>query len=407
MHYEFPTINHIDDVLPHIAGSKEFIVAEREGYKVVNYIVTTPDTFPASYRLSGKLTRDYKDYKEFDHSAIVRRECRGMIFDQDGYILSRRLHKFFNVGEKSEVFPDKLDLSRPHRILEKLDGSMITPLVLNGGDVVRWATKMGVTEVAMKAEEFVAAHPQYVQLALLMFQNDTTPIFEFCSRKQRIVIDYPEDRLVLLAIRNNVTGTYWSYVALQQIAEDYNIEVVKAMDTHENIESLVDFIRANEDSEGVIIRFDDGHMVKVKSDWYVQIHKAKDRLTQEKDVIVMVLDNMLDDLKPHLLEEDLKKLSTFETDFWMSISVAHAYMVAELDRLYETYPTPKDMGLAIKEGKENLDPFVKSTVFKFFDNPTEAFVYEKLLEYIRKHTSSSTKVDEVRYLFGNARWSLY
>jgi hypothetical protein len=31
MHYEFPMIRHISDVLPHIEGREEFIVAEREG----------------------------------------------------------------------------------------------------------------------------------------------------------------------------------------------------------------------------------------------------------------------------------------------------------------------------------------------------------------------------------------
>lgn len=32
MNYYFPEIRTIDDVLPHIEGRDEFIVAEREGY---------------------------------------------------------------------------------------------------------------------------------------------------------------------------------------------------------------------------------------------------------------------------------------------------------------------------------------------------------------------------------------
>ena len=32
MHYTFPEIRTINDVLPHIEGREEFIVAEREGY---------------------------------------------------------------------------------------------------------------------------------------------------------------------------------------------------------------------------------------------------------------------------------------------------------------------------------------------------------------------------------------
>ena len=46
MRYQFPHINHINDVLPAIKDSPEFIVAEREHYNVVNYVVAHPETFP-------------------------------------------------------------------------------------------------------------------------------------------------------------------------------------------------------------------------------------------------------------------------------------------------------------------------------------------------------------------------
>ena len=42
MIYSFPRIEHIDDVLPAIQDSPEFIVVEKDGYKIVNYVV-----FPA------------------------------------------------------------------------------------------------------------------------------------------------------------------------------------------------------------------------------------------------------------------------------------------------------------------------------------------------------------------------
>ena len=46
MNYDFPKIMHINDVLPAIKDSPEFIVVEKEGYQVVNYVVMTPETFP-------------------------------------------------------------------------------------------------------------------------------------------------------------------------------------------------------------------------------------------------------------------------------------------------------------------------------------------------------------------------
>lgn len=52
MNYTFPEIRHISDVLPHVEGRSEFVVAEREGYTVINYVVAMADTFdmyPAGY----------------------------------------------------------------------------------------------------------------------------------------------------------------------------------------------------------------------------------------------------------------------------------------------------------------------------------------------------------------------
>ena len=46
MHYEFPIIRHINDVLPHVQENKSFIVAERDDYTVINYVMMGNDTFP-------------------------------------------------------------------------------------------------------------------------------------------------------------------------------------------------------------------------------------------------------------------------------------------------------------------------------------------------------------------------
>lgn len=193
MDYQFPRIQHLNDVLPAIEGLDEFIVATREWGTVVNYMVSMADTFP-----------DVNN--EMD---AIRRECRGLLFYPDGRIMSRRLHKFFNVNERDETAAHKIDLGKPHVILEKLDGSMITPVYTEAG--IRWGTKMGITQVSLQAEVFVAENPQYQELALWCQENGLTPIFEWVSRKQRIVIDYPEDDLILIAVRDNVTGEYLPY----------------------------------------------------------------------------------------------------------------------------------------------------------------------------------------------------
>jgi len=159
----------------------------------------------------------------------IRRECRGLIFDTaTGKLLSRPYHKFFNVGEREETAINKINLYEPHVVLEKLDGSMIRPIPTKEG--FRLATKAGITDVAMNAEVFIADKTNYRQFILEMIDDRKTAIFEWCSRKNRVVVDYPEDQLILTGIRDKENGNYVPYYKMASIASYANIPVVKAAD---------------------------------------------------------------------------------------------------------------------------------------------------------------------------------
>ena len=195
MNYQFPKIRCLDDVLPAIAGYDEFVVSDKDDFIVVNYVVTTDKTFV----MTGP----------DDLDGAIRRECRGLKFSPDGRIMARPFHKFFNVNEREETQVHNLKWSNHngHVITTKLDGSMIHPVTMKTGDI-RWATKMGITTVAMQAEEFIAQHVRFQVFAEICRIYKWTPIFEWTSPQQQIVIRYPEDSLTLLAVRENVTGKY-------------------------------------------------------------------------------------------------------------------------------------------------------------------------------------------------------
>jgi len=200
MFYKFPVIEHLDQVREAIDGRDEFIVAEREWGFVANYLVNLIDSFPEPTTKDDKLNNHY----------CIRRECRGIMFDVNERIMSRPLHKFFNVGEKAETDINKLDVSKNHLVLNKVDGSFIRPFRSSDG-ILRWGTKMGETDVANNALEFVNKKSKYIDMGNWLCDHGFTGIFEWTSRKNRIVLDYPEDNLILLAIRHNITGEYIKY----------------------------------------------------------------------------------------------------------------------------------------------------------------------------------------------------
>jgi putative RNA ligase len=82
----------------------------------------------------------------------------------------------------------------------------------------------------MQAECFVGQNHNYIDFADHMLTKGFTPIFEWCSPQQQIVVKYPHDRLVLTAIRGTVNGIYIPYTHLKAMGESNGIDVVKTID---------------------------------------------------------------------------------------------------------------------------------------------------------------------------------
>ena len=375
INYKFPLITHLDDVKK-VLDKEEFILVDKGDYQVITYVYQDSTTF----------------------TDPLHAECRGIIFDKDGHIMSRRFHKFFNLGEKDL----EVDWNQPHVILEKLDGSMISPIEIDG--CIRWTTKMGITDVAMQAEEFVAKNPVYSQFAETLISMGKTPIFEWCSRKQRIVVDYPEDKLVLLAVRNNVNGRYYTH---SQVKEFFLFDCFENIPLVETVEmeglkedELVKAIRANETFEGIIIQFDNGHMIKVKGDWYLQLHRAKAATDSEEKLLTIILDDKLDDLLPTLPDDLKDKVIEYQDNVMNGIIKT----CVKINTYYqEAGGFVKD--ITRKKFASNVmtfDPVYRPILFKMFDKTSDS-LFILTTNAIRRKIK---KLDEVRDLMDGVEYDI-
>ncbi len=389
MNYDFPEINHINDVIPHIEDWQEFKVMEKDWYTVINYMVAFDETF--------SLVRERSH-----HNMKIRRECRGLIFDTaTGKLISRPYHKFFNVGEREETAINKVNLYEPHVVLEKLDGSMIRPIPTKEG--FRLATKAGVTDVAMNAEVFIADKTNYREFILELIDDRKTPIFEWCSRKNRIVVDYPEDCLILTAIRDNENGTYVPYYKMVSAAGYADIPVVKALAglAVQNIDLFVKQVREWDDGEGIVLRFDSGHMVKVKADEYVLRHKSKDQISQEKNVLQTILSDSVDDVVPLLTPDDATRLKAFQNAFWASVDD----LASEMADLYNAgntmYPEKKDF--ATQYVQRMILPIHAPIMYAMKGGKGSRAT---IIDMISKSLTTQTKIEQNRWLWGGLKWNV-
>ena len=355
MKYKFPEIKTIDDVLSAIIGRDEFIVAEKDGYTSITYHVNTPETF-------GDIS---------DPLSLIRRECRGILFDSTTkQIIRRPYHKFFNLGEREETFPKNIDFSRYHTLYTKLDGSMIAPFMTKGH--LRWGTKAGITEVSMQAEEFVAKHPKYSDFAKAAIEIGFTPIFEWVSLKQKIVLSYHQDDLILTAMRDMVSGVYAAETILELLNKSWKLPICPVYSTTDfNIDNLVAEITASEGIEGIVLRFLDGHMIKVKSDWYCRIHKAKERISNENDIVDLWLNNALDDVLAFLDEKDKERINIFIESLAKKLRIIASEFYEQFsDDRRVTEGNRKKFAI---EHAQTYVPVLKGIAFEYYDKEQVTF----------------------------------
>jgi hypothetical protein len=213
------------------------------------------------------------------------------------------------------------------------------------------------------------------------------------------VIDYPSDKLVLTAMRNNVTGEYVTYDELVKIGYDYDVPVVEAFRKQANdLNSFIKYVRGIKNMEGYVIRFASGHMTKLKGDEYCFIHNTKEIMAKEKDVLQLVVEGKVDDVLPTLDEADRDSLIKFEELFHKNIQKTANDIKAEVEGLRAQYPTKKDFFM---HHVKNLPKEEQVFHLRAYDNQD---VVESLMHKIKLHMHSGPRVAEVRKYWGDVNW---
>lgn len=367
---EFPVLNHINDLLPYIADNKQFRVQEQDnGTTVVCYMLQDEDTFRGEHEYYYK-------------------ECRGITFDTaSGKVVSRTLHKFQNVGENDKTQADQIPWGKITRIMDKRDGSMITPVLLADGSIACKTKKTFTSKEAMAANEFLFnSDPACLEWIHMTLEHDYTPTFEWTSPKFPIVLLYDKDELTLLQVRDNVTGRYLDSFEMATLGYTCPFPVVQNLvDTFMHPRDLLDLALVKEGVEGWIVQTDAGEMWKIKTKWYCDLHHSV-TFTRWRDVARSVLDDQSDDLKAAfaMTGRNIQPIIDVELKIIGQLaSLAAAALTAAIDS--------KDKGLTPRE-----------TADRFRDSPLQKHI-------MRAYNGKPTPMEEWRqyYLIKHIRdWPL-
>lgn len=218
---------------------------------------------------------NYKNDDELWKSSILR-ECRGLILSKcTGHVLARRFHKFFNINEKNEtLFDDIFEklLDSNTTVYEKLDGTLISPILLDDDtNTLLWATR---NNISVEVTNFVnLSDKNYVEYVTFYLKNNITPLFEWCHDTNAVgVMCYPKKDLVLLCLRNNITGEY-IYNFEDKIIPTFSITKQYLLNEY-NILKIIEETKSSVGREGIVINVKSGEKYKLKSHWYVHMCQA-------------------------------------------------------------------------------------------------------------------------------------
>lgn len=308
---------------------------------------------------------NYASYTDWLQEGAL--ECRGILFevDQDGNavrIMSRPMEKFFNLNETP--FTMNLDLSKVAYGMDKADGSLVSTFV--DQDVLFMKSKTSVSsEQALAANGILndIDHTALQARALELAKAGYTLNFEYVAPDNRIVLPYEKKALILLNIRHNDTGEYVSYndIFADAALRPYLVKIYDNLDS----EVAVENIRATEGIEGYVFVMEDGLKFKLKTDWYVALHRTKDSITKNEALFEAVVTGASDDLRSLFAEDTwaLSKIQAFE-------SVYLDYLRTSIERLNTLYNElkGKDRKTYAVNGQQALSktPFLFSVLMKAY-----------------------------------------
>lgn len=355
-------------------------------YDVLKNITNDSEIFYSRVEELGNYTVEHFTYRlaSFsDFNSEEKLEMRGVCFlthinkvEINPVLLCRPFKKFFNLREGEVNYSNDVAES----ITNKEDGSMVVFCKFPNNDI-RAKTKTSFSsEQAPEAQKLLDNNLNLKNMVSHLLNLGYTPIFEYVSPTNQIVLKYDEPQLKLLSIRNMDTGDYLSYNEMLKFVSQFELNVNEILvenriDLGVNfvkegsllIDQVEQFINAQTNTEGIVVNLKSGRKFKIKSIWYVDRHHIKDQLGNDKYLIKATVNEELDDIIGLFGQElfDMEHVREIQTQ----TGNEYNYILKTCEMFYETNKelNRKDYAILATKGFE-LKPFFGYVMGLYLNN---------------------------------------
>ena len=349
-----------------------------------------------NYRLA-----QYKDFANPipDKPELKGYEMRGLtfVFNEDGSLFNRYvlLEKFFNLNQVPDSLYSVVKNYKIKFVNNKEDGSIASFIKLPNGKVIG-KSKMGFdNDQADGINRVYKTNKEIKSLVDWSLDNNIVPVFEYVAPNNRIVLRYPSEELILLRLRDNVTGKHIDI--RDHLDKVGSIRVSPFEDEIKDLDQLIELTATQVDKEGSIVTCEDemgrDFFFKIKTPWYMSLHGLlTDDLYREHIIIGYILDDKIDDILGQI-PEDEKEAHIRINKIIDIVKKSISDKVSEIEKDYRQYVSmnisKKDYAINYRKNNPNfgfvmnmvkaddLKKMSKEEILDIYDNMED---YEKSLQ---------------------------
>jgi hypothetical protein len=221
---------------------------------------------------------------------------RSSVWNERGELVSAGFKKFFNWSEQPDLAytPFSLSANGGCQLIEKIDGSTLIVSLYKGERIVRTRGCMTPEKMEKSGHEIELLkkkYPTVFEYSCYDFDSltESSPnsfIFEWVSPANKIVINYgDEPDLYLIGAVKHKDYSYESQEECNDWAKFFGVKRPLTF-KFDSIKEMLGAVEALQGQEGICVYCNRGQDIrKVKSAWYLALHKMKSELASIDKVI--------------------------------------------------------------------------------------------------------------------------
>lgn len=310
-------------------------------------------------------------------------EMRGILFEMENgnpvKILARPMEKFFNINENEFTQESNLDLENA-KVFEKADGSLVS--IYYDKVLTTKTIKSLFSDQAMAANRLLHSdkYNAFYDVCLDYAKDGYTINCEYVAPDNQIVLYYTEPELKILNIRHNETGEYVNSNELQVIFGDSYLKPLNKIYSKDMYDEI--------GIEGYVLQLPSGQRVKLKTSWYLNLHRMKDGINSDSRIIEQIIDGNIDDVIPLLNDSPMIKRKIEIMSNFVSKKLFEYYTEVFDYYALNKYKTRKQYAMGFKGDSYLMNPAMKL----YTDNDPDS-VIEFLKQHIKKY--SNLYIDQI------------